>query len=122
MRVAFPVYDHKGLDEEIFEHFGHAPAFLLVEVEDGTVRSYETVENPHSAEHGPGVVPSFLAKLDVDVLICRGMGGRARLFFQQLGIEVITGAQGKVRDVLEAYLSGELESLPYEPREKWHRH
>ncbi len=122
MRIAFPVYDHRGLNEEIFEHFGHAPAFLLVEVEGGTVRSYETVENPHSEEHGPGVVPSFLAQLGVDVLICGGMGGRARLFFQQLGIEVITGAQGKVSEILEAYLSGKLMSLPYEPREKWHHH
>ncbi len=122
MRIAFPVHDHRGLDEEIFEHFGHAPAFLLVDVQGNTVRSHETVENPHSGEHGPGVVPSFLARLGVDVLICRGVGGRARLFFQQLGIEVITGAGGKVREVLEAYLSGGLMSTPYEPREKWHHH
>ncbi len=122
MRIAFPVHDHRGLAEEIFEHFGHAPAFLLVDVENGAVKSYETVGNPHSGEHGPGVVPYFLAQQGVNVLICRGVGGRARLFFQQLGIEVITGARGKVRDVLEAYLSGRLVSLPYEPREKWHKH
>ncbi len=34
MRIAFPVHDHRGLDDEIFEHFGHAPAFLLVDVRE----------------------------------------------------------------------------------------
>ncbi len=120
IRVALPVHDHEGLDDHIFEHFGHAPAFLIIDILEGEIVSMKTVDNAYMDEHTPGSVPSFLAELGVNVLICRGVGRRALLFFDQLGIEVIRGASGKVRDVIEEYISGRLESRDYEPSEKWH--
>ena len=120
VRIAIPVHDRRGLDDEVFEHFGHAPAFLIVDIEGQKITEVRTVENPHAEEHGPGAVPSFLAELGVSTLICRGVGRRALVFFQQLGIEVIRGATGKVSDVLSSYLRGELESRDYEPARKWH--
>ena len=44
-------------------------------------------------------------------MIAGGMGPRAIDFFNQLGIDVATGAQGKVRDVVEAYLRGEIQGV-----------
>lgn len=120
-RIALPVSDEKGLDDVVFEHFGHAPYFLLVDVEDGRIVHWEVKENPYVSEHRPGQVPSWLKELGVEVLICLGLGGRARMLFEELGVEVITGASGKAGDVLEAYLKGELTSKDYTPRSKWHK-
>jgi len=120
IRVALPVHDHKGLDDHIFEHFGHAPAFLIINVSEGKIIDLKTVDNAYMDGHAPGAVPSFLAELGVNVLICRGVGRRALLFFEQLGIEVVRGAGGRVRDVIEEYLSGRLKSRDYEPSRKWH--
>ena len=41
-------------------------------------------------------------------MLAGGMGGRAIMFFQQFGIESVTGAYGTVRQSLERYLGGEL--------------
>ncbi len=119
-RIAFPVHDHMDLDDVLFEHFGHAPAYLLVDVsEDGKVIRTETLDNIYREEHGPGVVPSLLANAGVNTLICRGMGRKAVDYFQQYGISVIMGAYGKVKDVLDLYLSGRLTSIEYRPRDRW---
>jgi predicted Fe-Mo cluster-binding NifX family protein len=41
-------------------------------------------------------------------MISGGRGGRAIGFFDQYGIQVATGASGKVSDVIQAYLDGKL--------------
>jgi predicted Fe-Mo cluster-binding NifX family protein len=43
------------------------------------------------------------------------MGSRAKQFFQALGIEAITGAGGTVKELVESYLDGKLQSRDYEP-------
>ena len=47
----------------------------------------------------------------VKVMIAGGMGGRAIQFFQQFGIEPITGATGTVSEALDLYLSGRLKGF-----------
>ncbi len=119
-RIAFPVQDHMALDDIIFEHFGHAPAYLLVDISpDRSILKVKMLDNSYREEHGPGVIPSLLANAGVNVLICRGMGRRAVDYFQQYGIVVVRGAYGRVRNVLELYLSGRLASVEYKPRERW---
>jgi predicted Fe-Mo cluster-binding NifX family protein len=44
----------------------------------------------------------------IDVIVTGGMGPKAQEFFQSYGIEVFTGTYGKVKDVLEEYLHGEV--------------
>jgi predicted Fe-Mo cluster-binding NifX family protein len=44
-------------------------------------------------------------------MIAGGMGPRAIDFFNQFGIDVATGVQGKVKDVVEAYLRGEIQGI-----------
>ena len=119
MRTAFPVGDEEGLNSYIFEHFGHAPYFLIVNVSDGKITGSTIIKSIYEEEHGPGVVPRLLAEHDVDILICRGMGRRAIEYFDSLGIRVIRGAYGRVKNIIDMYLRGLLESTDYKPRKKW---
>jgi predicted Fe-Mo cluster-binding NifX family protein len=57
---------------------------------------------------GAGRVPAFIHSLGADVMLTGGMGGRAIVFFQQFGIEGVTGAHGTVRQSVERYLGGGL--------------
>ena len=41
-------------------------------------------------------------------MLTGGMGGRAIMFFQQYGIEGVTGAYGTVKQAVEHYLGGQL--------------
>ncbi len=119
MRIAFPVDGEKGLDSHIFEHFGHAPYFLVVDVSDGKITDFIVVRNMYEEDHGPEVAPRPLAEHNVDILICRGMDRKAIEYFDSLGIKVIKGAYECVNDIINMYLEGLLESTDYKPREKW---
>ena len=108
MRIAFSCDDDRGLEGVVAHHFGRCPYYTFVDVENGKVRNVDVVSNPYYSQHAPGVVPDFIHSQGADVMITGGMGSRAVAFFNQYGIEVVTGASGTVRYALEAYLQGRL--------------
>ena len=107
MLIAIPTMDDRGLESEVSMHFGRAPFFTFVEVEDGEIRDVDVVRVPFEG-HGPGDLPSFIREHGGHVVIAYGMGPRAVEFFERLGIKVVLGASGKVGDVVRAYLGGDL--------------
>ena len=119
MRIAFPVNKDDGLNAEIFEHFGHAPFYLLVDISNNYIGNITTIANSYRDVHGPGDVPRLLADHKVNILICRGMGRKAVEYFNSLGIKVIRGPYGYVKEVLDDYLNGLLKSIDYKPEKKW---
>ena len=108
MRVAVSADNRNGLDSVVSPHFGRCPHFVLVDLDDHDVREVREVDNPFYGHHQPGQVPAFINSLGANVMLTGGMGGRAIMFFQQFGIEGVTGAYGTVRQSLERYLGGDL--------------
>ena len=60
---------------EIFQHFGHTEQFKIYDVDNGKVVSSQVVDTNGS---GHGALAGFLKALNVDMLICGGIGGGAR--------------------------------------------
>ena len=108
MRIAISADNRNGLDSVVSPHFGRCPHYILVDVEGHEVKTVNVVDNPYYGQHSPGMVPDFIHSQDVDVMLTGGMGRRAIAFFEQLGIEAVTGASGTVRRALELYLGGQL--------------
>ncbi len=94
-------------NKSVSGHFGHCQSFEVFETEKGKILSETSVGNPG---HKPGFLPNFLNDMDVNVIISGGMGGGAVEIFNEHNIEVIVGAQGKAKDMVTAYLKGELKS------------
>ncbi|MEA1922797.1 MAG: NifB/NifX family molybdenum-iron cluster-binding protein [Pseudomonadota bacterium] len=108
-KIALAADDMLGLDGEMSMHFGRCPSYLVAMVEeDGNIASTEVVENPYFKKHTPGEVPRFISSLEVNIMIAGGMGPKAIDMFNDFGIEVVTGVGGKVGNVLQAYLNGEI--------------
>jgi predicted Fe-Mo cluster-binding NifX family protein len=55
-------------------------------------------------------------------MLSGGMGGRAVAFFQQYGIQPVTGALGTVRQSVELFLSGQLTGTAPCPESVEHGH
>lgn len=91
----------------VFQHFGKTEFFKVYEVEDQKVISSEVISSNGS---GHGALAGVLAGQSVNVLICGGIGGGAQTALAEAGIEVCSGAQGNVDQVVEAYMKGELVS------------
>ncbi len=93
-------------DNFVSAHFGRCPSFTIVDIEDGRIVAKEVVNNPG---HQPGFIPQFLHQKGVECIICGGMGMRAEEFFNEVGIKIIVGVNGKIDDVIEKLIKGELE-------------
>lgn len=121
MKIAIPVMNSDGLKSVISEHFGHAEYFAFVDVENKEIKNIEIEANPFE-EHDPGQIPSYVNDKGANVLIARGMGGRAKTFFAQFGIDTVTGASGVLGEIITAYVNGNLGSVDYEPTDKHLHH
>jgi predicted Fe-Mo cluster-binding NifX family protein len=109
MRIAISADNSNGLDSVVGPHFGRCPYFLLVDIEGQEVTTINAITNPYYGNHRPGQVPGFIDSHGVDVMLTGGMGHRAIMFFEQFGIQPVTGAAGTVRQSLERFLGGALE-------------
>ena len=110
-RIALACDDDLGLEGQMSARFGRCPYYSLVEVEGGDIIKIEVVANPYYHHHEPGVIPHFINTKGVQVMIAGGMGARAIEMFNGFGIEVATGAMGKVENVVKAYLRGEISGV-----------
>ena len=91
---------------QVFQHFGHTPGFAVFEVEEGKIVAEKMIS---SGSSGHGALAGVLALESINVLICGGIGGGAINALANAGIEVIGGAEGNVREVVEALLAGTLQ-------------
>ena len=104
MRIAIPLTGGK-----LSQHFGHCEQFAIIEVDKDTksIKSKELVSPP---AHQPGVLPQWLAGLQVELIIAGGMGQRAQQLFTQNQIEVVVGASEiSPEELASAYLDGRLQ-------------
>lgn len=101
MRIAVP-YD----EGKVFQHFGHAQAFKVYEVEDGKVVS-SRLATPDGAEHCAMV--GVLADGGVDALICGGIGSGAVNALTASGMRLYAGVSGSCDEAVERLLAGTLE-------------
>jgi ATP-binding protein involved in chromosome partitioning len=108
LRIVVAADDDAGLDGAVSGHFGRCPYYLLADTLDGRVASFEVQPNPLYEDHQPGGAPEHIRSLGADVILSGGMGPRAVQMFQQFGIDVATGAQGAIGEVIERFLDGRL--------------
>lgn len=89
----------------VSSHFGQCAEYRIFDVQEGSVASETSIPTP---PHEPCALPGYLAQFGIDTVITGGMGMRAQQNFALHRIEVILGVQGRVEDILEAYLRGTL--------------
>jgi len=96
------------LSSDLDPRFGRAERFLVVDTDSMDV---QVVENHHnrSLPRGAGIqAAGTLVESGARVLITGNCGPKAFQVLQQAGIEVITGAHGKMADILAQYRDGRL--------------
>jgi len=94
-------------DKRASAHFGHCEGFTIYEVHGDKITNKKFIPNPG---HRPGYLPKFLKELGIDVIISGGMGVTAKELFAENGILVVVGADGRIDDLVEKYIKGEMVS------------
>ncbi len=101
MRIAV-TYDNG----QIFQHFGMTEHFKVYDIEDGEVVLKTTVGTNGK---GHGALVGILKGLDVDALICGGIGSGAHNGLIDSGIELYAGVTGDADDAVEKLLAKSLD-------------
>ncbi|MEG0806370.1 MAG: DUF134 domain-containing protein [Lachnospiraceae bacterium] len=94
---------------EVFQHFGHCENFKIYTIEDKAVKTAQVVSAIGS---GHGALAGFLNDNDVDILICGGIGGGARVALDEAGIKLYPGVVGNADESVNALLRDALEFNP----------
>jgi len=109
MKVCFPVEIDKGLESDIFGHFGSAPGFVVYDTEAKEIDFINNKDISH--EHGACNPATALSGKKVDAIVVGGIGQGAIMRLAQSGINVFRAKTGVVHDDIKSFLSGELEPL-----------
>jgi len=100
MKIAIPVYN-----DGVSNVFDFAHRLLLVDIENG--REIDRSEVELKAESLPQRAGN-LKNLGVDVLVCGAISRALANMVTESGIQVLPYVIGRVDDVLQAYLTGQL--------------
>ncbi len=112
VRIVVPVSDEKGIDAQLSEHFGRAPYFAIIDLDDeGNVIGQGTMSNTSEHFGGTGHPPDRIIQLQPKALITYGMGPRALRIFQNAAIAVFRTNVNTVREAVRAYNNNELQEL-----------
>ncbi len=116
--------------ERLSSHFGMAPYYRVITVEDGQIAGEEQRAKPHHGVHPQGEHHEehahgghshndmFAPVADCQVLMVGGMGQPAYESALASGLEVVL-AGGPIQEAVQAYLRGDLSS---DMRRVHHRH
>ena len=112
VRIVVPVQDESGLNALLSEHFGRAPYFAVIDLEDdGGVSSQRIIPNVSEHFGGTGRPPDRILQLQPTALITYGMGPRALRIFQDAMVAVLRANASTVKDVVSAYKNDQLKEL-----------
>ena len=97
------------LDAEVDPRFGRCSYFIVADPE---TMEFEAVDNASAmASGGAGIsAAQMVAGKGVAAIITGNCGPNAHQVLAAAGIEMITGASGKIKDVIESYRAGKLKA------------
>ena len=107
LKLALPL-----VGERVSPHFGHPECFAMVRVDrdSGQILEQQLVDPP---PHQPGLLPAWLVKQGVGVILAGGIGARAVTLLRGQGVEVVSGVPAlAVPDAVALWLQGKLELDP----------
>ena len=111
-RIVVPTIGQEGLNANLAQHFGRAPYFTAVDVNDkGDVTNVKTVPNVGEHAGGRGHAHNNILELQPNVIIVYGMGPRGLNTFQSAGIAVLRANANTVNEVIAAYKDDKLQEL-----------
>ena len=98
----------KNLEAQVDPRFGRCPYFVIVDSEN---MQFEAIPNAASgATGGAGIqAAQTIANKGAKVVITGNVGPNAFGALSAAGIEIVTGASGTVREVVDKYKSGKFQ-------------
>ena len=98
VKVGFAVQSSEGIDSKVYDHFGSAPAFIIVDAEGKEVVIVQNKDLHHA--HGACNPIMALDGKRVDAMVVGGIGAGALMKLNELGIRVYRAGAATVKENL----------------------
>lgn len=109
MKVGFAVQKDEGIESQVYNHFGSAPAFILVDAE---TREAVTVQNSDLQHvHGMCNPVSALGGKEVGAVVVGGIGPGALMKLNAMGVKVYETGARTVKENLQLLGENRLQEL-----------
>jgi len=109
MKLCFPIANNQGLDSAVFDHFGSAPLYLVVDSESEQFSVQENCDKGHS--HGACNPAGAVQGLGVEGIVVGGIGRGALMSLNRAGYRVFQAKGQLVRDTLADLKSAALQEF-----------
>lgn len=104
MKICFPIVTDQGLDSTVYDHFGSASLFIVVDNESGQISTINNQDTGH--QHGACNPVSSLGGHSIDAVVVGGIGAGAVAKLQQAGIKVFKAQTATVGENLTLLQNG----------------
>jgi len=109
MKVGFAVQSNGGIESKVYDHFGSAPAFIIVDTEKNDVLTVDNRDLQH--EHGACNPVMALGGKSVDAVVVGGIGAGAITKLNSLGVKVYGAGALTVKENLALFGENKLQEL-----------
>ena len=106
MNLCFPVGKDEGLESRVYEHFGSAPAFIVVDVKSGEKKTKTIINSDQHHAHGMCSPFKALSGEQVDAVIVGGIGRGALMKLSGGGIKVYKAFDGTISENIKLFEEG----------------
>jgi predicted Fe-Mo cluster-binding NifX family protein len=99
-----------NLDSDVDPRFGRCKYFLIIDTDSMNIKSISN--DSMMASGGAGIqAAQMVANEGVEAVITGNIGPNAFQTLKAAGIKIITGVNGKIKDVVERFNQGELNEI-----------
>jgi len=106
MKIAFPVQSDQGMRSPVFNHFGSAPLFVVIDSDTYAATPIPNADRNHI--NGQCQPLAALNGIALDAVIVGGIGPGALRKLRNRGIRVLKAAAGTVGENLNLFSDGQL--------------
>ncbi|MDO9534498.1 MAG: NifB/NifX family molybdenum-iron cluster-binding protein [Bacillota bacterium] len=109
MKLCIPTTGNEGLKASVSGHFGSAPHFTIYDTDSEEIIVIDNQNLHHT--HGNCQPLRALSGVEIDAVVCGGMGAGAIFNLNQGGIRAYLGQEGTVQEIAKAFQEGNLPEL-----------
>ncbi|MBI5249654.1 MAG: NifB/NifX family molybdenum-iron cluster-binding protein [Desulfomonile tiedjei] len=106
MKICFPAETLQGMKSVVYEHFGSAPGFIIVDTDNMSLEEIQNGDEHHA--HGMCQPLKALGGREVDAVVVGGIGMGALMKLQAQGVKVYRAASGTVLQNVDLIQNGNL--------------
>ncbi|MDY1591965.1 MAG: NifB/NifX family molybdenum-iron cluster-binding protein [Methanofastidiosum sp.] len=109
MKIAIPTDLIGGLSDIVYNHFGKAPTYTIIEIIENKIGNVEVIDNTSDHFGGSESPVDLLLKKNVGIVICSNLGPRAMEVLTCQGFDLFFTKREKVQEIVNKFIRGELD-------------